>query len=427
MENQELEYEQNLPEAEATAQEVKKSKKKTKARWLSLFMVAVFIMGGIVGSVATVLGMRFIDGTVLVKKDFLDHTTYMAEKYNKLEYLYRVIESNYYGDYTDEQLMTGTYEGLFSALDKWSEYLTAEEMQQLMNYTNSSFQGIGVVMQATKDNRIKIMAVYNDAPAEKAGLKPGDYIVAVDGKTYDGAHLEDCSNALRNEIGTKVKVTYERGGAEKTVTITCNTVDTGTIYSGTVKDSKRNIGYIMIGTFGEKTAEEFDRALRNFEVEGCEAVIIDLRGNGGGVVDSATAIADRLLPEGNIIVTKSKVEGEVFTNSDASCTKLPFVLLVDENTASSAEILTAAVKGNQAAPVVGTKTYGKGVLQKVANITKDGKDAFRITYAEYFGPGDLKINGVGIEPDYVVEQDEDSAKDMQLEKAISLLEQKLSK
>ncbi len=213
-----------------------KSKIHRRKKWLSILALCIFLLGFLSGVMGAFLGIHFAKNAALVDREYLNTVTSLSEKYAKMEFLNSMIGKYYYGEFTQEQIMEGAYKGMFSSLDEYSQYLTEEEYQQLMNYTNSSFQGIGVVMTKTEDNRIQIVSVYDDSPAFKAKLKENDYIVAVDGKKYDGKHMEDCAVALRQDVGTKLQLTYEREGKENTVTIICNTVETGTVYSETLKE-----------------------------------------------------------------------------------------------------------------------------------------------------------------------------------------------
>ncbi len=394
--------------------------KSKKRRWPTQVLLIVFVFGLCIGMLSTSFIIPRIQGVALVNKDYLDYASTMAEKYGKMEYLNTLIQKFYYQDVDGNALMEGAYRGLFSSLDQYSAYLSEEEYSDLRNYTNAAFEGVGLLMTLTEDNQIIVSGVYDNSPAMKAGIKEGDIITAVDDVKYDGDTFSQCADAMRKEAGQKSKLTYLRGDKEYTKTITCGLVETGTVYSQVFEEDGKKLGYIRIYTFGHKTADEFDQALRDMELDGTQAFILDLRSNGGGEVDAATAIADRLLPEGQIMVTKSKVEGESRVNSKSGCTKLPYVVLVNGHTASASEILTAAIKGNDAAPIIGEKTFGKGVLQSIGQISKDSKDAFKITYAEYFGPNNLKINSVGIEPDYKVTLSAEDEKDMQFAKAVEL-------
>ncbi len=392
-----------------------------KKSYIAIMLVCVFISGAFAGAAGAVTYLQNFGDNLFVSRSYLDQVTGIAEKYAKLDLFYRTIESDYYGDYTDEALMNGIYDGLFSALDKYSCYMTAEEYKNTTEATMKTFSGVGVVMSVSDDNRIIVLSVYRDTPAEKAGMKEGDYILEVDGKAYSGNQLDSASSALRGEKGTKVRVKYSRDGKEKEVVMTRDTINNLTIYTGSLLDDisqGHKIGYICIDSFGNGTGDEFKDIIRDMEIDGTEGFILDLRNNSGGVVETACEVADALLKEGIIMTTKTRQNSEDRVVSDATATSLPFVVLVNEHTASAAEIVAAAIKGNNAAKIIGTQTFGKGVVQYIKQLSDGSGDAIKLTFQEYFGPDDLKINQVGIKPDIVVENDSDSEEDAQFMRAV---------
>ena len=401
---------------------------KKKGASIAIILVAIFLIGAIAGGIGTVTVLQNVGKTALVDRNYLDQVTEIATKYAKLESFYRAIESDYYGDYTDEELMQGIYNGLFSKLDKYSCYMTAEEYKANSENTMKTFSGVGVVMSVTDDDKVVVLSVYRDTPAEKAGLKAGDILLEIDGKAYAGSQLENASNALRGEKGTKVKVKYSRDGKEKEVVMVRDTINNETIYTGTVLDNLSDghkIEYICIESFGNGTGTEMEDILHDLEMDGTEGFILDLRNNPGGVVESACKVADLLLKEGVIMTTKTKQGSEDSVVSDAYATSMPFVVLVNENSASAAEIVAAAIKGNKAATIIGMPTFGKGVVQYIREVNGGGGDAIKLTFEEYFGPNDLKINDVGVKPDITVDLTEDDKEDVQLARAIEEILKKL--
>lgn len=392
---------------------------KIKKSGLAILLAVAVIAGGILGGSA-VLRLSHDESMVLVKKESFDSVSAAAKKYEKLEYLYKVIQANYYGEVDDDKLMEGIYKGLFGALDKYSTYLNADEFKTMMESTTGSFCGIGVYMSATEDDVILIVRVVEDSPADKAGIQAGDVITAVDDVPYKGSEIDVAAAKMRGERGTSVKLTYLRDGERMESSMRRNEITTISVYPTVLEDE--NLGYIRITSFETHTGSEFKDALREMELKGVDGLIIDLRNNGGGVVDACIEIADMLLPECNIISIESR-NGEVeYFNSDAKVTSLPYVLIVNAYSASASEILSVAVKENGGGAIVGTTTFGKGVVQTVMGL-RGSDDAFKLTYAEYFGPNHVKINGIGVEPDYTVElsDDWDDYTDYQLIKAIELL------
>lgn len=339
------------------------------------------------------------------------------ERFGKLDYLYNSLKETYYKDLSDEDMMNGIYKGLFGSTgDPYTNYFTAAEYDSLRSQSTGEFYGIGITFTANDDGKLIIISTVDDSPAANAGLKTGDIIVAVDGTEYGADKLNEAGAAMRGQLNTKVKITYSRNGEKHDVTIVRKKIVTESVYSEMLDD---NIAYIRISTFDVSTGEDFEKELRSLEAHGVDGLIIDLRNNGGGVVDSGTHIADLLLPEGTIIYLEDRHGERTYCNSDASCTAIPYVLLVNGGTASTSEILTVAVKDNNGGAIVGTQTFGKGIVQYSMPLT-DGSGT-NITAQQYFSPNGNEIHGKGIEPDYIVELSEDDTEDVQLNKAIEIL------
>jgi carboxyl-terminal processing protease len=281
--------------------------------------------------------------------------------------------------------------------------------------TTGQLQGIGVTVTA-KDNFVEIVSTVKESPAYNAGLKSGDVILKVDDVEYDGTQLQEAASALRGNSGTKVKVTYLRNQAINEVEIIRASIELESVTSKILDD---NIGYIDIKSFENNTGKDFEKELRALEMKGVDSLIIDLRDNGGGIVESGVEIADLLLDEGVVAYTEDYKKDRTYYNSVHGKTKLPFVVLVNQGTASTSEILVAGIKYQKAGTVVGEKTYGKGIIQTVMGISSF--DYMRITIMEYFSPDGQRIDKIGINPDYVVPLIEGDLKDYQLEKAIELL------
>jgi carboxyl-terminal processing protease len=316
----------------------------------------------------------------------------------------------------EETEMDAVYKGLVDSLkDPYSEYFTAKEAREFSNYVNNSFYGIGVVFHQEKNGDMLITKVQKDAPADLVGLRKGDIIVAVDGKTYDSS--TELRNAITGKTGKSVEITYSRDGKEKTVDITRGIVSSATCNGFMLKG---RIAYIRIDTFGEKTAEEFQEALAGLNKKHPKGLIVDLRENHGGYMDQGIEVADILLPECRITYTQDRNGKRVNYNSEEGSVRLPLVLLVNNHTASASELVAAAVKDNKAGKLVGVTTFGKGVVQSEYTY-KDGS-ALKLTTSEYFSPDGHRINGKGIKPDYKVKLPDDATEDDQLKKAMSLID-----
>lgn len=330
---------------------------------------------------------------------------------------------------SEEDLENGAIEGYVKGLgDEYTEYVPSSEMQEYTENINGSFVGIGVYMvKDEKAGRVLIYYPIPESPAEKAGIKAGDLIISVDGKEYTADDFEEISKYIKGEEGTTVNIVIERDGERKSFDVVRKKINTNPISKNVYN---KNVGYIKIPSFDEGTAEAFKTKLQDLvNNEGVKSVVIDLRNNGGGLVDQATKIADYFLEKKEtILITKDNEGNKQITYSEMDpIFNMPIVILVNKNTASASEILTAALKENGKAKVVGETTYGKGVIQTLFTLS-DGS-GLKITTAEYYSPKENTIHKVGITPDsevklpdsvksmYVLTEDQDT----QLKAAIELL------
>ncbi len=339
------------------------------------------------------------------------------------------IEKNYLGEINEDEMLESAIKGYVAGLnDEYSEYITKEEMEEYMQDATGKYVGIGVyIANNTKTNQIVVLMHIKGSPAEEAGIKSGDVITKVDGVAYKGEQLSEASNALKKEEGTKVKVEILRESGETVeLEIERRNIKVNHIETKVLND---NIGYMEISTFDDGCYEEFKTKWEDLKNQNIKSLIIDLRNNGGGIVKEATDIADMMVEKGNtLLITSSKNKGEKITKATQEKTiDLPIVILVNENTASSSEILSAAVKeNNENVTIIGKTTYGKGVIQTIYNLT-DGS-GIKLTTNEYYTPKHNIINKVGIKPDIEVEFPKEEnlysveeAKDTQLQKAIEVL------
>ena len=362
-------------------------------------------------------GLMTFGGVTLVNKKEYTENEKIAEKYEKLYKLQTLIENTYLWDVDEDEQMDNVYKALVDSLgDKYSAYYNVKETKKLTEYLSGTFAGVGIVFSQSKEDptRYNVGRVIEDSPADSAGIKAGDVITAVDGKKYSDS--EKIAAALRGELGSRVKVTFERDGEVKTAKLVRGTIEDPSV-GATVIDKK--YGYILISSFDKGTEKQFEEALNKMENKNLKGVIIDLRGNGGGVAEAGINIADMLLPEAVITKTVDKNGKEQVYNSDGECTKMKYVVLVNGDSASTSEILAGAIKENNGGALVGTKTFGKGIIQTM-EILKD-QSSIKLTTMEYLSPKGKHIHNKGITPDYVVKQPKNSKTDLQLKKAISLL------
>lgn len=341
-----------------------------------------------------------------------------------------VLEEKYMGEIDDETLIEGAIKGYVSALgDPYTTYYTKKEMDELMEETTGNYVGIGIYMTLDiENNAIYVVKPMEGSPAEEAGIKAGDLITKVDGIEYSGEELDQASNAIKGKEGTKVKLEILSNGQTREIEVERRKI----IVSHIVEKKFDNIGYLLIEDFDGGCADEFEEKYKELEKQGIDRLIIDLRNNGGGVVNEAVDIADMLLEKDKtILITKDKKGNEEVKKCDnEAIITMPVVVLTNGYSASASEILVGALKDNERATIVGTKTYGKGVIQEVDRLN-DGS-GLKITIEEYYTPNRDKINKVGIKPDEEIELSSEiiekgtytDEEDNQLQKAIEIIKRK---
>lgn len=364
-----------------------------------------------------------IGDKVFVSMEDYDEIKAVADKYSELEQLHDFLEENYYTEIEESDLMTGIYKGLFSGTgDPYTTFLTADEYQGMLDSYSGEFEGIGVMMSVSASNNIEIISVVEDTPAQKAGIKDGDLIIAVDGVRYTGSQLQEATNAMRGEKGTEVTLTISRNGVMSEYTIVRAPISEVSV---THKMLDNNIGYIRVNSFRENTADQFSDALSEIEKAGAAGLVVDIRSNGGGLVEEAVEIADMLMDAETIVYLENGKGEKTYYKSEAGRTALNYVVLVNGGSASSSEILVAGIQGNKEGTIVGTQTYGKGITQNTWKLRSGC--GVKITTAQYFGPNGEVIHKQGITPDVVVELQESDVQDgvlvndRQLQEAVKLL------
>lgn len=346
---------------------------------------------------------------------------------SKIERLADVIDQLYYEDVDKEDLVEGLYKGLLEGVgDPYTAYYTPEEYKELMISATSSLSGIGIVMQQDPDTmQVSVNYVYEGSPAEKAGILAGDLIVQAEDVMATSMELSEFATHIRGDEGTTVHLKlYRYGKGYLELDVERAIIDVPTLKGEMLDDG---IGYIRIAEFGEKTAEEFADAVSELEAQGMTAMIVDLRNNPGGMVDSVTKLLDQILPEGVVVWTEDKNGNKKEYTSDAACLDYPMAVLINENSASSSEIFAGAIRDYDYGTLIGTKTFGKGIVQSIRRLA-DGS-AIKLTTSRYFTPNGQNIHGEGIEPDIELEYeyfDQDATEydmmdDNQILKAIEVL------
>lgn len=397
-----------------------------------------FFKGALTGALAVLLIMSMVScgiklpGTSKTSKkssstsnseELLDDSTK-----TKLELLEQLVDESYSGDIDMDDLQEGLYRGYIDGLgDKYSVYYDEDETKALMQSTSGEFGGIGALFSQDKDTKvITFLKVYEGSGAEEAGFKVDDILYKVDGKDISGEDLSEVVSKIRGDEGTTVELTVLRGddGEEYTATVTRKIVQTDTVYHEMKEDK---IGYIQVTEFDDVTTDQYKEALEDLENQGMKGLVVDLRNNPGGNVDTVTDMLDLMLPEGTTLSIKDKQGKEsVYESDDEHQFTKPLVVLVNENSASASEIFSGAIQTFGTGEVVGTTTYGKGVVQQIFDL-KDGTSV-KLTIAEYLIAGQFGINGKGVTPDVEVQYEKDaqnSDRDNQLEKALEEVKNKL--
>ena len=385
--------------------------------------IMLVLLTAIITFIITSISMYNVLGKKTIKT--LTNSSSIESTFNNFK---KFIEKKYIGTIDEEKMLESAIKGYVEGLDdEYSEYITKEEMKEYMEETNGKYVGIGVyISNNTQTNQIVVLMPMKGSPAEEAGMKSGDIITKIDGVEYKGEDLSKASNALKQEEGTKVKVEILRDNQTIELEIERKTIKINHVESDVINNS---IGYIQISTFDDGCYDEFKQKIDELKTKNIKSLIIDLRNNGGGIVEEAINIADLFTTKNStlLITTGKNTEEEITKAKKDKEIDMPIVILVNENTASASEILTAAIKENcDKVTIVGKTTFGKGVIQTIFTLT-DGS-GLKLTTNEYYTPKRNKINKIGIKPDVEVDFPENESvysiekqKDTQLQTAIELL------
>ena len=333
---------------------------------------------------------------------------------DKMAELKSYIDAYYLNDYKEQDLIDGAYTGYVAGLgDPYSSYMTKEAYGSWMASATGNYSGVGITFTENEDGAYEVLEVNPGSPADKAGVVPQDLILTVNGESYTDSEV--MASAIRGKKGTKVTLMIYHDGKEKEIELIRDTI---TVESVTWEMVDDNIGYIKISSFVENTGADFNNALQSVEGKQPKGLILDLRNNGGGLVDQCVEVADAFLDEGVVCYVEDKNgKSETYDAVDGK-TAIPTVILINESSASASEILAAALKDN-GFDIVGTKSFGKGVIQTTIEM-KDGS-ALKLTIMQYLSPDKHAIHEKGIKPTVKVEDDEKTEADEQLEKAEELL------
>lgn len=340
----------------------------------------------------------------------------------KMNKLASYIETFYLDDVSEEDMAEGAFKGVVAALgDPYSEYYTEEEYESLMESTSGEYNGIGVsISQKEENGEITIATVFDDTPAKEAGIQEGDVIVAVDGNDMTGKSSQDVVSMIKGKTDGTVTITVMRNGEKLDIQVEIRKVERPTVANHMMDG---NIGYIKLGEFDGVSTSQFSEALNELKDQGMEKLVIDIRDNPGGRLDVVCDLLDLFVDKDKLIVYTKDKNGnkqEEYTRYDASVKDIPISIIVNGNSASAAEVFTGVMQDYGLAKIVGTQTFGKGIVQKILDMG-DGS-AVKLTVSKYYLPNDENIHGQGITPDYVIDADENTEEDVQLDKAVEVLE-----
>jgi peptidase, S41 family len=355
---------------------------------------------------------------------------------DKEEEIYNTIDEYYLNGIDNDKMKDGIYKGMVDSLgDPYTVYYNSEEYKQFTSSSSGTYSGIGVaVSQNVTTGAITIVKTFKKGSGEKEGMKPGDVIYKVEGKKIEGLELSKVVSMIKGEEGTFVKVTVLRDGKEIEFNLERKKLEVDTVNYRMEDRSGKKIGYISVSEFDEVTASQFKSAISELSKEGMEGLVIDLRDNPGGLLDVTCEMLDRMIKKGLLVYTVDKYGKRVDEDAtDSDSFDKPVAILVNGNSASASEVFSGAMKDYKAATLVGTKTFGKGIVQSIVPFG-DGT-AMKVTVSKYYTPNGVNIHGTGIEPDVVVELSKDATKngkydrkyDNQLDKALDVVVDKLKK
>ncbi len=398
----------------------------SRRRAMTWIIVISMITGIVTFTLANIVSLRVGDRVVVSKQKY-DFYQELNGTFNKMMGLKGFIEENYYKPVNEVDFEDGIIKGLFKSLnDPYSVYMTKDEFEDFMTHTKGTYGGIGVIMTPGEDGFITVVSPIEDTPGAKVGIQSGDKIVKVNEKEVTAEKLDEAVVMIKGDPGTKVNLTILRPGKANpfSVEIQREEIRLQTVKSRILKD---DIGYIRITMFDEQTSEDFKEHLTSLQKQNIKGLIIDLRDNPGGLLSECVKIADELLGKQVIVYTEDRAGNREYENSDEGKVNFPYALLVNKGSASASEILAGAVKDSESGVLIGTTTFGKGLVQRVKPL--DDGTGFKLTTSQYYTPNGTYIHGKGIEPNIVIEMPEEISEkieitdeeDVQLQKGIEYL------
>ena len=403
----------------------------SKKRVITLMVVLILLTNIITFGVTNRVTIKYKDRVIIPANEYAQLTS-TYKKYSKVIGLESYVKDSFLKEVDEEKLLEGELKGMFQALeDPYSLYMTSDEFKDFMEHTKGVYGGIGVIVTPGDDNLITVVSPIEDTPGERAGLKTGDKIIKVNGKEFTADNMDKAVKLMKGEPKTTVSVTIlrkEKDGKNNymDIDIVREEIRLVTVKSNMLED---NIGYMKITSFDDLTYEDFKKDLDSLMKKNASGIILDLRSNPGGLLDVCVDIADEFLGEGVVVYTETRSGERTYEKSKKNHIDIPLVVLVNEGSASASEILAGAIKDRNRGILIGNKTFGKGVVQRIKQLS-DGS-GFKLTVSEYFTPNGINIHGIGIEPDIIVDLPEDVEgigienldKDVQLQTAIEKMKE----
>lgn len=365
-----------------------------------------------------------VNGDVYIQSDAVtDGSGIGSEVEAKLNAIDSVMDYFYFEDVDEQKAKDSIYKAYLSSYgDKYTVYYTSDEYKRLMESTNGKFYGIGAVCQLSDEGGIILVDVYETGAGYKAGLRTGDRIVQVDGTDVTDMDLSSAVALVKGEKGTSVTLKVVRDAQTIEYTVIRDEVEIQTVSYAMTEDY---VGYIRIAQFEDVTARQFEAAVEDLKSQGVKGIVVDIRNNPGGLLTSVVSMLKYILPEGLIVYTEDKAGNRrEYSGNDNQELDMPLAVLVNGNSASAAEIFAGAIQDYEKGTIIGTQTYGKGIVQTVKPLT-DGS-AIKLTTAKYFTPKGQDIHGKGVTPDETVEYDASSGEDAQLKAALDNIRAKIN-
>jgi carboxyl-terminal processing protease len=338
-----------------------------------------------------------------------------------------IIERDYYRPVDGGGLLNSSLDAAVSSLhDRFSNYFSPRDYRDFAESTDGSFTGVGMTVEKASDG-LRVVSVFDGTPAKRGGLRPGDVIVQVDGRSIAGRSSDEATTQIKGPPGTTVALTLRHGGGTRTVRLRRERVEIPVVKSSMRRAGGRPVAYVRLTSFTSGAHGEVGGAVRRLLARGAKGVVLDLRDNGGGLLNEAVLVSSVFLPDGKVVTTRgrSRAEHTYDATGDAISTKIPVVVLVNAQTASASEIVTGALQDRHRATVVGTRTFGKGVFQEVERLSNGG--ALDITVGEYFLPSGRNLGGggvkrgAGLSPDVSAPDDRSTRRDETLAAGLRVL------